>query len=289
MPARNARVPRRARRAVAGLAVLLPVAGVLPAQSVAWTSSIYGATGDYIFTERSTNVALTNGLTLTAGRVRLSGSLPIVFQSTPWIAMSGAGPVPTGGSMHGTVGDESGQYGHRRGLRVSLPASGVTDEIGLGDPMFFGGVDLVRERGGLPTVSVTGGIKVPISSADDGFGTGELDYGAGVALSRAFDRTMLFLDGAYWVIGDMPDLPLRDVFTVGAAVGRILGDGDWSALLSASGSQATIDGSDPPVQAGVMVSRRWLSGRSLSGSISIGLTSSAPDVAASLGWRVPLS
>ena len=286
------RIPHCARwmrGAAAGALLLAPAVRALPAQALAWTSSLYGTTGDYIFSERSTSLAFSNGLALTTWRVRLSASVPIIFQSTPWVAMGGAGPVPTGGPMHGAVGEQSGQWGRQgRGLRVTLPTTEVASDMGLGDPTVFGGFDLVRRGGTSTAVTITGGLKVPVASAADGFGTGEWDAGAGLAVSRSIGRLMFFLDGSYWFLGDMPDLPLRDVITYGGAVGRVLGDGDWSTLVSFSGSEAAIEGSDAPAQIGVMLSRRWQSGKSLSGGLSVGLTSSAPDVAASLGWRVPL-
>lgn len=286
------RTSQRARRmmgAAAGALLVASAASSLPAQVIAWTGSLYGTTGEYIFSERSSSLAVSNGLALTTWRIRLSASVPVIFQSTPWVAMGGAGPVPTGGPMHGTVGEQSGQWGHQgRGLRVTLPTTEASSAVGLGDPTIFGGFDLKRAGGTSTAITLTGGLKVPVANADDGFGTGEWDVGAGLALSRSIGRTMFFLDGSYWILGDMPDLPLRDVITYGGAVGRVLGDGDWSTLVSFSGSEAAIEGSDAPAQLGAMLSRRWQSGRSLSASLSVGLTSSAPDVTASLGWHIPL-
>ena len=285
------RIAKRAHR-ILGTAgsILIMAAPGLPAQSVAWTGSLYGATGDYIFTERSSTVAITTGLALTTWRLRLSASLPVILQSTPWVAMGGAGPIPTGGPMHGTVGEQSGQWGghHRRGLEVPLPTKGIGSDIGIGDPVLFGAIDLLREGGMSPSLTLTAGVKAPLASAEKGFGTGEWDVGAGLALSRALGRTMVFLDGSYWLMGDMPALPLNDVLTYGLGIGRILGDGDWSALVSFAGGQATIEGSDDPAQLAALLGHRWQSGTALSGSLSFGLTSSSPDLAASLSWRVPI-
>lgn len=275
---------------VSGTALAIaPAATPVSAQSVAWTGSLYGATGTYIFTERSTNVALSTGLSVHAGSLRLSGSVPLVFQSTPWVAMGGAGPLPTGGSQHGAVGQRSGMGGFsRRGQRVALPAGGESHQIGLGDPLLFASLDVVREHASLPTLTITAGVKAPIASADDGFGTGEWDWSAGAAASRTLGPTMVFVDAAYWRMGDMPSLPLRDVVAGGGAIGRLFGDGAWSGMLSFSASQATIAGTDAPVQVGIVVGRRSAPARSLSAGIAFGLTSTAPDVAVSLGWNVPL-
>ena len=280
---------RRTWYAAGAMMLLAPVALTAAAQSVAWTGSLYGATGRYIFAERSTDVALSNGLAITVGPLRLSGSIPVVFQSTPWVALGGTGTIPTGGGQHGVVGQQSGTGGFGRRQRVTLPSSGDIREIGIGDPVAFASLDVVDAGDGALTLNVTGSVKVPLASADDGFGTGEWDWGAGAGLSTKFGSSMLFVDAAYWQIGDMPSLPLRDVLTGGAAIGRLLGEGPWSGMLTFSGSQATIAGSDPPMQAGVIVSRRGASESSVSVGLSFGLTTSSPDVAASIGWRVPIA
>ncbi|HEX6059843.1 MAG TPA: hypothetical protein VFZ11_12610 [Gemmatimonadaceae bacterium] len=283
------RIDRRWRRVFLFLAgaQLAPAMTAPGAQQVTYTGSLHGASGDYIFTERTSSVALVSGLALELGRLHLSATVPLLLQSAPWVTTGGAGPVPTGGPRYESVAEWSGRGGRQHG-RITLPASAEPSEVGIGDPMLFAGVSLV-EGGAGPGVSLEGAVKAPVADVARGLGTGEWDYGAGLGASLPFGRTALYLDGMYWVLGDMPGLPLRDVLSWSGAIGRIFRDGEWSALASVSGSGATIEGSDAPVQAGVMLGRRWASGRTISASLSVGLTESASDVAGSVGWRVPLS
>ncbi|HEX6536637.1 MAG TPA: hypothetical protein VF041_18770 [Gemmatimonadaceae bacterium] len=293
---------RRAARAAAG--VVLAAWAIAPAavraQSLAYTGALQGSTGEYIFTERSFSLALYNGLSLSLGRLRLSASLPVVLQNTPWVTLGGTGPVPTGGPQHEMTGEQMGGGGMgeggqgRRGGSVVLPDTGGYDEVGVGDPMLFASIELFGDRGSRPAVAITGAVKAPVADAAQGFGTGEWDYSAGFSLSKSVGRALLFLDGSYWMLGDMSGLPLRDVFSYGVSLGVPFGRGgggagaSWSAIVSFSGSQAAIAGSDAPAEAGVLVSRLSPSGRSLAAGVSLGLTRSSPDVSAMIGWRVPL-
>ena len=272
---------------VVAAAQLAPATTAPGAQQVTYTGSLQGATGDYIFTERTSSVALFSGLALELGRLHLSATVPLLLQSAPWVTSGGAGPVPTGGPRYESVAEWSGRGGRQHG-RIALPASAEQSEVGIGDPMLFAGLALVQSGMG-PGVSLEGAVKAPVADVERGLGTGEWDYGAGLGASLPFGRTALYLDGMYWVLGDMPGLPLRDVVSWSGAVGRIFRDGEWSALVSPSGSGATIAGSDAPVQAGLMIGRRWAGGRAISASLSVGLSESASDVAGSVGWRVPLA
>lgn len=288
MRASQARRWSWAAATVAGMTLVMPAALPLDAQQISYTGGLYGATGEYIFTERSTSLALVNGLAIAAGRFRLSASIPLVYQSTPWVSLSGAGPIPTGGPQRGEVAQGSGGSG-RRAHRITLPDTGSYDRVGIGDPTLLATIDLVPWRAGVPSFYLSAAAKAPVASVDQGFGTGEWDYAAGMGASVLLGRMALEADGMYWVMGDVPELPLRDVVSYSASVGRVLGDGSWTAMATVFGSGATIRGSDAPAQAGVLVRRFWPSGRSVTVGLSAGVTSSAPDVSFSMGWRVPLS
>lgn len=64
---------------------------------------------------------------------------------------------------------------------------------------------MVEEKDYLPLIAVTGRMKMPTASADQGLGTGAFDYGAGLEISKMLgEKWIAFLDGGYNVIGD-PD------------------------------------------------------------------------------------
>jgi hypothetical protein len=255
------------------------------AQQLTYTGSIQVASGDYIFTQRSTSLYFANGLALVSGRVRASVSLPIVAQSAGWVQYTGGGMVPSGG-MHRDSSASPGA-GMRNGM-MSPQNEASHGEMGVGDPIGRLELEVFRDEWGAPLLRVAVTTKAPIAGVGSGFGTGAWDVGAGLSLTRAMAGTFLFADVTYWSLGDAPGLELRDILSYGAAIGRPLRGGRYSVLASVLGTTPIIAGVPAPLQAGTGVSYLTSSGRILSISALLGVTRSAPDVAIGLGWQVPL-
>lgn len=273
---------------VVGVALAIP-ATVTPAiaQDVAYSGSVQFSTGEYIFAQRTHSLYLVNGLTGSQGRLTLNASVPLILQSTPWVSYAGGGLVPSGGTQHGEV---SGHMGRGRFDRDGVRLADTTsyEEIGLGDPLARLDLEVLRGSGSLPAIRVNVSAKAPIADLDRGFGTGEWDYSAGLSITRGFGTTFVFVDVAYWVLGDLPDLELQDPVAYSLAVGRALGAGRWGLLGSISGFTRILPDTDPPLHVGLGLSRILEARRSLSAGVSFGLTESSPDVSASFGWRIGL-
>jgi hypothetical protein len=94
-------------------------------------------------------------------------------------------------------------------------------------------------------------------------------------------------DVSYWVLGDMPDLELRDPVSYALAVGHPLSE-RIGLLVSIFGYSRIIEGTDPPTQLSLGLSYLMGQKRSFTGSAAFGLTDSSPDVSVSLGWRLSL-
>jgi hypothetical protein len=276
---RNLPVPGRWVFPVALLLLSLSVSTC--AQQLAYTGSLGFTTGEYIFTERTSTIAFRNGFGASFDRFRASLSLPVFLQDSPWIASSGAGGVPTGGNEGADVG------GRRQGQKVDLPDT-LDLEPGLGDPILNGSLELFSEGGTWPSLRLEGDVKLPLADSEGGFGTGEWDYGVGISLSKRFRRTFVFIDIEYWVLGDLPELELRDGLHYGASIGHLFPGGRISGLLSVSWAARIIETADPPVYAGLGLSYLWDSGIALTLGSTLGLTESSADVQASLGWSLPL-
>jgi hypothetical protein len=152
---------------VAGTMWMILATTPLYAQDLAYTGSLYFATGDYIFTDRTSSLSLSNGLTLSTGTLNLSASLPVIGQSTPWISAIGIGSVPSGGTQRGQV-DGKG----RRGKQVTLVDTTQYDQVGIGDLLLHVDTEVLRESRMTPSFSLSGGVKFPIADVDRGFGTG---------------------------------------------------------------------------------------------------------------------
>ena len=273
-------------RFVAAAAIAALVPGAAAAQELAYVGGVQLATGSYVFQTRTTGVALSSGLDATLGPLRLTAAIPLIAQNTPWISYAGGTMVPSGGPEHGTA-SRQGMGRHRMDSGdVVLPDTVAYSTIGFGDPTMGLTLDIVRGFG-RPTLRLTAGAKAPIARPDQGFGTGQWDYGAGLSLAAAAGLTMFFADAQYWILGDLPDLVLENTILLSAAVGRPLGSTSRLAgMLSLSGSTPAIQGLAAPIQLGAGVSTGLGRGRAVALSAAVGLTDSAPDLSLASSWRV---
>jgi hypothetical protein len=294
---------------VLALTVLAPR---IVAQRVVYEGGLTAATGEYYFTERTTTFGLSSGLSVRGARWTLRLTAPVWMQNTTLISSSGIGVVPTGGPAGQDAVRDSGQARDQRkqgrggsggpatlvlsGLdgsdptpadaAIPAPEEAITgQELRLGDPIL--GANLRLLDGGRIGASVGAAIKAPLASSTT-MGTGQWDYGANVSLSAFVgSRLMLGTDLAYWHLGDLDSLELRDPLLASLSIGALLGT-NWAAMASLLASTSAVEGFDPPASVSLSLSR--ISGGGSWGlSVAAGLTESSPDVAFSINWSVPLS
>ncbi len=276
----SGRIPHKRRFGVILVILLILSVGKIHGQDISYTGSLQTAIGDYIFTDQTFSLYFFNGLTVSEGPFRISASLPVIIQSTPWISYSGGGMLPTGGAQH----DEVGRRSHREMLELSDLSE--THGIGLGDPISRLDVRMLREEGSLPSIHLLTEVKIPVADVNRGFGTGEWDYGGGLSFSKTVQSRFYSLELLYWVLGDLEELELRDPVAFSFAVGQPLAGGEVDILVSLSGYSRIIEGVDHPAQFGVSLLRQPDSGKSFILSADFGLTESAPDFMLSLGWII---
>lgn len=296
--------------AVIGVALgaILTAAAPGTGQDVTWTGSVGYSSGDYYFAETTHTVTALTGVRVGWDRLTLSGSIPVIYQSTPWISYTGVTPVPTGGPERGAVRDSlmrrrgngggpgsggsasasaawqmtSGSEG-----QIIVPDTATYDDVGVGDPTFGASVHVLQQGADAPlTLTVRGDVKAPVASVERGFGTGEWDAGAGVALFRSFDRAYGFVDAEYWVLGDMDGFELQDPVAYAAGVGYTF---DRVGLVGMfSGYSRIVEDTDPPMQVSVGVN--YLPGlrSGVNANLSFGVSESSPDVSVSAGWSLDL-
>jgi hypothetical protein len=283
------------------------------ADGLSYHGSLGVFNGDYTLSEETTSVVLLNGIAWLQGRWRVAVDLPLIYQDTPYVSYAGGIPVPTGrrwsqsqglaavsassqtgsqsGASNGTqAGDPNGTLGQGRqeqGGKVLVPDPDTVefDETGVGDPLMrvdlrLGGSD--RTRFGL-----FGGVKAPIVDVDDGFGTGEWDFGGGVTFGAAAGRGRIFGELGYWVYGDLDLYELDDPMVATVGYGASF-DERWSWLASLYAATASFDEVDGPAEASVAFQRAFDGGRFLSLTLGVGLTETAPDVRLTLGWSSSL-
>jgi hypothetical protein len=169
--------------ALAGVA-MAALAGAWPvrAQQIDYSGSVQYASGDYLFPERSSALFLYNGLGVTAGRMRFSASVPLVFQRTPWVIytdVTGDSGADGGSTAGQDVAGSGGEVGYTAVDTISY------EELGLGDPLVRADLRLLDDSGLWPSVRVTFDVKVPVGDVERGFSSGEWDYAGGVSVTKS--------------------------------------------------------------------------------------------------------
>lgn len=245
----------------AALALLLGGGGVVAAQDVGYTASVFVARNsgpDATFD----SISMFNSVDVGRGPLRLTFSVPL-------------------GRYHAVIED-----GVDAVDGAVIPGSDTTAS-GFGDPWIRADVRVLDDRVRGLSVSLAGSVKPPLVDPEAGLGTGKLDYAFGVSLYKSSGRTALLADALYSVFGDPEGFEYKDGLSFSTGVASTLSrSGRWSALVTVSGFTAGYAGLPAPVQlnTGVLtlVGRR----HSLVVSAGFGLTESAPDVSVSTSWRI---
>lgn len=279
------------------------------AQRLEYSGALQGASGDYIFTERTTSFSLSNGIALTARRLRLALTLPLLYQNSTAVTYVGGVPVGTGGPDGGVVRERqqgstvpmgprhgpggAGSSGVAGPSLQEVPGPQVVAAPGdfqfdVGDPLIEAGVEVYRGLGIVQAVTVHGFAKAPLADAASGVGTGAWDYAGGVTMGLGGARNHLVADATWWIVGDMPDLPLENSFAWTVSAGRSFAAGRWTVMASMAGATSVVSNADDPLSVGIGIGHAPRSTRGLGASISFGLSESSPDFTTYVGWRFAL-
>lgn len=276
------RISRLSTRSAAAGVILLTLAAALPAPAGTffYNGSIQLSQGNYFFDLTTRGICFFNGFSFSSGRFTLSASIPLVYQSTPYVSTSGVGVLPSGGSESSLVNQRQGRE------TVVLPEAVEPGPYGLGDPVVHLGIRLFPESAAAPSVEFVAQAKAPVASLASGLGTGEWDYGVGLALSKRLGGVILFADVNYWTLGDLPELALKSPWVYSVSAGLPLARGRSAVLVSYFGMSEVIDGVAPPSSLGLGMSLKVGRRTSVTVSGSFGLSEASPDLAVSVGWSV---
>lgn len=276
--------------------LMASIVGKGEAQTVSWSGSGQFTTGSYFFEETTKSFYFVNGLHYTNDRVTLGANVPLIIQNSPWISYTARGSFPTGGTQHGAVGRragnrQSGNSGMMPGMgkhgKIQLPDTTSYNQMGVGDPWLNASFSLLKPWS-QTSVRITTGVKLPVASPSKGFGTGAWDAGAGFSLSQRIRDFFLLGDLSYWSYGDMDELELKDVVSYGVGVGHKSPYTNWILNGSFRGSTALIEDVDPPLSINFGAAYTYPDSRSIHVLFLIGLTESAPDFSAGIGWNLLL-
>ena len=274
------------------VAVVLALPAPLAAQDLRLDLGVDVAGGSYVFEERTTTWTLSSGLGLDLGRVTVRGTVPLHIQNSTLVATVGPGHAPTGGSSSGAVSD-SGMARQGRGqgksgshAPVEVPSTAMTEyRSAVGAPLLS--ASWLAGAGRTTTVTLGASVKVPVADTAT-YGTGAWDVGTNLGLSRRVsDDLVLGLDVAYWLLGDMEDLILRNQIYGTLSLGYLSRAG-WGATALTSGGSSAVEGYQPPLAVGVGF-HRFAGSQSWSLLATAGLTETAPDFTLGGLWSVRLS
>lgn len=265
------------------VACLVAAPHSLHTQELSYSGWAQYATGQYQFSTRTSSLYFANGLTVAAGRLRASAIIPLIVQDGGLIQYGGSGIVPTGGMP----GHDSSAGTMRGGMTGGMMNGGgmLGAHMGFGDPLGRVDFTLQQSAGPVASLAVTTAIKPPLASVSSGFGTGRWDYAAGATATSTIRELLVVADAAYWVLGDTPALPFRNPLAYAISVGRLQRGGTFGLLASLSGTTSILTGVPGSVIVGGGVTYRVSAAGSLSGSVSIGATRSAPAFTVGLGWQ----
>lgn len=219
---------------------------------------------------------------LSLQRLFKDGDITLVV---PYVSVTGDCSVTLLSGVPNRTNHQCGSPTPERGRRKRDPATPdpIVTNSGLGDVVLRGRYYLMDGKEWMPTIAVTGRLKIPTADADKGLGTGEPDEGLGIELTKTMGaKWVSFADAGYTFIGKPAGVDLRNQWYYDVGIGYyvtkdflISGYYEYYRSLLA-GYQAP---QDFLFAANYTLSGGW----SLNGSTQIGLSDGAPAYAFSVG------
>jgi hypothetical protein len=276
------RKSRLSTKSAAAGVILMTLAAALPAPAgtFSYTGAFQFCQGNYFFDLTTKGLVFLNGFSFSSRRFTLGASLPLVYQSSPYVTYSGVGLLPSGGAESSTVSQRQGRE------IVLLPEVVESSQYGVGDPVLRMGIRVLDEGPARPSLELVAQVKAPVASLESGFGTGAWDYGVGVSLAKRLAGVLVFADVSHWTLGDLPELELKDPWVYSASFGVPFARGRSALLVSYFGMTEVIDAVAPPAALGLGLSLKIGPKTSLMLNGSFGLSEASPDFTASVGWSI---
>ena len=216
----------------------------------------------------------------TDGRTTIVGGSATRVDDSSKSGSSGSGSDDDGGCSG------KGQSGSGKdrvcGLTTRGPGQKVTTS-GLGDVIIKGRYYVAEEGDAMPLIALTARVKLPTANEQLGLGTGALDYGFGVELSKMFGENWIgFLDAGYNIIGDPDGLPFQHQHWYDVGAGYFV---TKDFLVSAYFEEyrrivpGFVNERDVFFATNYTVSSAWR----LNSGVTVGVSNGAPDYAFSVG------
>lgn len=196
------------------------------------------------------------------------------------------------GSGGGGGGSDDGCSNKGKGKTCGTTTRTVGQKVtttGIGDVILRGRYYVVEEQDYVPLIALTARLKFPTATASQGLGTGALDHGYGIEMSKLIGQSWLvFFDGGYNFIGD-PDLAdgsgtlgLRNQYWWDVGTGYYLTK-DLLASVYFEEYRALRPGLPNARDLFFSTNYRLSPAWRLNGGIAVGLSNGAPDYVLSIG------
>jgi len=256
------------------MASILIVSSTAAAGSFSVSGGVGRYSGKYIYQTTAATYAFNTGLRYQEEQFSFSLSLPFLLQNSDAVSRSGGVLLP-----HGKSGSSQTSGGMMNGASSSFMP-------GLGDIFVTGNYRIADESNSLPSVSITGQIKMPTARTD--LGTGQWDFGGSLSAKKQFGTFGVFADAGYLLLGNPPGAQYRNPFTFGAGVGKLFMNGELSTMLYYQAYTRVLDGYAAPQQIslGVLYQISPVITFSLIGSL--GLSSTVPAQGILVGIEITL-
>lgn len=220
---------------------------------------------------------------MTDGRTTLVGGNAVRIDDNNG-GSSGPGGGGGGADDNGCSGKgKSGSGSNRTCGTTTRTAGQKVTTSGLGDIILRGRYYLIEEKDWTPLIAVTGRLKLPTASASQGLGTGKMDEGVGMEVSKRLgDKWITFLDGGFNVIGRPEGLNLRNQWWYDVGVGyyvtnNLLGNVYFEEYRSLVSGRQNIR--DVFFAMNYRASSAWR----FNGGVTVGVSNGAPDYGLSIG------
>ena len=182
-------------------------------------------------------------------------------------------------SGSGVIVTHSGGAGRGRSASSSMTATTTAttrQESGVGDINMTTGWTLLQDREGTPKVRPTLYLKAPSGDLDRGLGTGTVEVGPGLSVSKWLGNVQLFGEGAYIFQNSKSDYSGRNYVSYVGGAGIQATERLFVSAL-AKGSSARSEGAE--AQAEGRLKLNFMHSRLLSWEIygSAGFTNASPD------------
>ncbi|MFZ3116374.1 MAG: transporter [Syntrophales bacterium] len=208
-------------------------------------------------------------------RLDVSLEIPYVYQSS-----SAANVGIFRGSQGQTMGMQDLGADAGSGMMTSPTAGGAHNtQSGLGDVVASAGYVLIPESKLMPQIRPSIFVKFP--TADKALGTGEIDEGFAVALSKWLGDWYSFAEAGYTIQGASATLPLKDYLSYRVGTGYQVTDKLHPMLMlkgATSPAESTTDLLEARLRLIYQASKRTV----IEGYLARGLATSSPDYGAGL-------